>query len=173
MSDSVRPHRQQPARLPRPWDSPGKNAGVGCHFLIQCMEMKSGSEVAQSCPTPSDPMDCCLPGSSVHGIFQARALEWVPLPSPMACHIWPLLCWCIFFLWASQMVLVAKNSPTNAGGIRVRSLGWEDPWRRAQQSTPVFLPGESHGQRSLVGYSSQVCKESDWSNLDYMHFLLY
>ena len=79
MSDSVRPHRRQPTRLPRPWDSPGKNTGVGCHFLLQCMIVKSESEGAQSCPTLSDPMDCSPPGSSVHGIFQAGALEWVPL----------------------------------------------------------------------------------------------
>ena len=76
MSDSVRPHKRQPTRLSRPWDSPGKNTGVGFHFLLQCMKVKSESEVAQSCPTPSDPMDCSLPGSSVHGIFQARVLEW-------------------------------------------------------------------------------------------------
>ena len=122
MSDSVRPHRQQPTRLPCPWDSPGKNSGVGCHFLLQCMQVKSESEVtlvcsklwllpvglaspwldrkmhprsnfyswlhifrassesesevAQSCPTLSDPMDCSLPGSPIHGIFQARVLEW-------------------------------------------------------------------------------------------------
>ena len=76
MSNSVRPQRPQPTRLPRPWDSPGKNTGVGCHFLLQCMKVKSESEVAQSCPTPSDPMDCSLPGSSIHGIFQARVLEW-------------------------------------------------------------------------------------------------
>ena len=76
MSDSVRPHRRQPARLRRPWDSPGKNPGVGCHFLLQCMKVKSESEVTQSCLTPSDPMDCSPPGSSVHGIFQAMALEW-------------------------------------------------------------------------------------------------
>ena len=82
MSDSLRPHRQQPTRLPRPWDSPGKNTGVGCHFLLQCMKVKSESEVAQSCPILCDPMDCSLPGSSIHGIFQARVLEWVPLPSP-------------------------------------------------------------------------------------------
>ena len=74
MSKSVRPHRRQPTRLPRPWDSPGKNTGVGCHFLLQCMKVKSESEVTQSCPTLSDPMDCSLPGSSVHGIFQARVL---------------------------------------------------------------------------------------------------
>ena len=70
------PQRRQPTRLPCPWDSPGKNTGVGFHFLLQCMKVKSESEVAQSCPTPSDPMDCSPPGSSVHGIFQARVLEW-------------------------------------------------------------------------------------------------
>ena len=76
MSDSARPHRRKPTRLPRPWDSPGKNTGVGCHFLLQCMKVKSASEVPQSCPTLSDPMDCSLPGFSVHGIVQARVLEW-------------------------------------------------------------------------------------------------
>ena len=76
MSDSVGPHRQQPTRLPRPWDSPGKNTGVGCHFLLQRMKVKSENEVALSCLTLSDPMDCSLPGSSAHGIFQARVLEW-------------------------------------------------------------------------------------------------
>ena len=66
-------------QAPRPWDSPGKNTGVGCHFLLQCMKVKSESEVAQSRPTPSDPMDYSLPGSSVYGIFQARVLEWVAI----------------------------------------------------------------------------------------------
>ena len=74
MSDSVRPHRRQPTRFPCPWGSPGKNTGVGCHFLLQCVKVKSEGEVAQSCLTLSDPMDCSLPGSSVHGIFQARVL---------------------------------------------------------------------------------------------------
>ena len=69
VSASVRPHRRQPTRLPRPWDSPGKSTWVGCHFLLQCMKVKSKSEVAQSCPTLSDLMDCSLAGSSVHGIF--------------------------------------------------------------------------------------------------------
>ena len=78
MSDSERPQRWQPIRLPCPWDSPGKNTGVGCHFLLQCMKMKVKSlSLAQSCLTFSDTMDCSLPGSSVHGIFQARILEWV------------------------------------------------------------------------------------------------
>ena len=76
MSDCVRPHRQQPTRLPCPWDSPGKNTGVGCHFLLQCMKVKRENEVAQSCLTLSYAMDCSLPGSSIHGIFQARVLEW-------------------------------------------------------------------------------------------------
>ena len=81
MADSVRPHRWQPTRLPCPWDSPGKNTGVDCHFLLQCMKVKSESEVAYSCPTLSDPMDCSLPGSSVHGILQARVRSGVPLSS--------------------------------------------------------------------------------------------
>ena len=73
------PHRRQPNRLPHPWYSPGKNTGVGCHFLLQCMKVKSESEVTQSCPTLSDPMDCCLPGFCAHGIFQARVPEWVAI----------------------------------------------------------------------------------------------
>ena len=76
MSDSVRPHRRQPTRLHRPWDSPGKNTGVSCHVLFQCMKVKSKSEVFQSCPTLHNPMECSLPGSSAHGISQARVLEW-------------------------------------------------------------------------------------------------
>ena len=79
VSDSVWPHRRQPTRLPRPGDYPGKNAGVGCHFLLQCMKVKSEREVAQSCPTLRDPMNGSLPGSTIHGIFQARVLEWVAI----------------------------------------------------------------------------------------------
>ena len=76
MSNSVWPHRRQPTRLPRPWDSPGKNTGVGCHFLLQCMKVKSKIEASQSCQTLCNPIDCSPPGSSIHGIFQARVLEW-------------------------------------------------------------------------------------------------
>ena len=82
MSDSVGPHRQRPTRLRRPWDSPGKNTGVGCHFLLQCMKVKTENEVTQSSPTLRDPMDCSLPGSSIHGIFQQEYWSGVPLPSP-------------------------------------------------------------------------------------------
>ena len=85
MSDSVRPHRRQPTRLPRPWDSPGKNTGVGCHFLLRCMKVKSESEVAQSCLTLHDLMDCSLPGSSLHGILQASVLEWVATAFSVIC----------------------------------------------------------------------------------------
>ena len=75
---TLQPHRQQPTKLPRSWDSLGKNTGVGCHFLLQCMKVKSESEVFLSCLTLSNPMgaNCSPPGSSVHGIFQARVLEW-------------------------------------------------------------------------------------------------
>ena len=73
------PHRQQPTRLPCPWDSPDNNTGLGCHFLLQCMKVKSEREVAQSCLTHHNPMDHNLPGSSVHGIFQAIVLEWIAI----------------------------------------------------------------------------------------------
>ena len=82
MSDSVRPHRWQPTRLPHPCDSPGKNTGAGCHFLLQCMKVKSESEVTQSCPTLSDPMDCSPPGSSIHGFSRQEYWSGMPLPSP-------------------------------------------------------------------------------------------
>ena len=105
VSDSVRPHRRQPTRLCRPWDSPGKNSGVGCHFLPQCIKVKSESEVTESCPTRSNPMDCSPPGSSVHGIFQARVLEWVAITFSgskgylVLTHYQPL--------WASDQLLPA------------------------------------------------------------------
>ena len=86
MSNSVQPHRWQPTRLPHPWDSPGKNTGVGCHFLLQCMKVKSESEVAQSCPTLSYSMDCSLPGFSTHGIFHATVLAWVAIATAGHTH---------------------------------------------------------------------------------------
>ena len=86
-NDSVRPHRRQPTRLRRPWDSPGKNTGVGCHFLLQCMKVKSEIEAAQSCLTLSDPMDCSLPGSSTVGFPRQEYWNGLPLPSPLLRHI--------------------------------------------------------------------------------------
>ena len=73
------PHGLQPTRLPCPWDSPGNNTGVGCHFLLQCRKVESESEVAESCPTLCDPIDGSPPGSPVPGILQARTLEWVAI----------------------------------------------------------------------------------------------
>ena len=90
---SVRPHRRQPTRLSRPRDSPGKNTGVGCHFLLQCMKVKSQSEVSQSCPTPSDPVDCNLPGSSIHAAFPARVLEWVAIAFSVQLPTQPTQTW--------------------------------------------------------------------------------
>ena len=118
MPDSVRPHRQ-PTRLPRPWDSPGKNTGVGCYFLLQCMKVKSESEVTQSCPTLSDLMDCSPPGSSDHGIFQARVLEWVPLPSPTEVTEQRLnqikVCFLFFNFLAALHGMWDLSSPTRDG----------------------------------------------------------
>ena len=93
MSDSVQPHRQQPTRLLCPWDSPGKNTGVGCHFRLQCMKVESESEVAHLCLTLSDPMDCSLPDSSIHGIFRATVLEWgaIAFSLPRSKHL--LISW--------------------------------------------------------------------------------
>ena len=83
MSDSVRPHRRQPTRLPRPLDSLGKNTGVGCHFLLQCMKVESESEVTHSCQTLRDPVDCSLPGSSFHGVSKHKSWSGLPFPSPV------------------------------------------------------------------------------------------
>ena len=105
MSDTVRPHRQQPTRLTHPWDSPGKNTGVGCHFLLQCMKVKNESEVAQSCLTLRDPMDCSLPGSSIHGIFQARVLEWVTISFSNK-KIWVPKNWCFGTLMWRRLLRV-------------------------------------------------------------------
>ena len=150
----MQPQRQQPTRLPRPWDSPGKNTGVGCRFLLQCVKVKTESEVAQSCPTLCDPMDCRLPGSSIHGIFQARVLEW----GAIAFCIGRFISLCLPLSRAPQVVLVVKNPPANANGFNpwLRKI-----WRRKRQPTPVFLPGECQRQGSLVGCCLWGCTESD------------
>ena len=83
MSDSVRPQRWQPTRLPRPWDSPGKNTGVGCHFLLQCMKVKSESEVAQSCPTLSNPWTAAHQAPPSMGFSRQEYWSGVPSPSPI------------------------------------------------------------------------------------------
>ena len=113
MSDSVRPHRRQPTRLLHPWDSPGKNTGVGCHFLLPCMKMKRESEVTQWCLTCSDPMYCSLPGSSTHGIFQARVLEWVALAFS-----------------ARRNLLISKDTAERTQDIGRREHSNKEPWIR-------------------------------------------
>ena len=139
MSDSVRPHRQQPTRLPRPWDSPGKNTGVGCHFLLQCMKVKSESEVDQSCPTLSDPMDCSLPGSSIHGIFQARVLEW------------GAIAFSVSFPWSPLNCILCKSSSLTyshdlTGSYLDKTASYRDCKSKAQSEIRPKCPGSGHNQ---------------------------
>ena len=134
MSDSVWTHRRQPTRLPSPWDSPGKNTGVGCHFLLQCMKVKSEREVSQSCLTLSNPMDCSPPGSSVHGILQARVLEW----GAIAFSTWNLYnviyqC-CLNKNKQSQKIQQQDNYPSSPSGMFFSTLLIESRW------APVLEP---------------------------------
>ena len=103
----VWPHRWQPTRLPCPRGSPGKNTGVGCHFLLQCMKVKSESEVTQLYPTLSNPMDCSLPGSSIHGIFQARILEWGTIAFSSLC-LYTSTFYGFLFMWTPNQMLSLK-----------------------------------------------------------------
>ena len=144
MSYSVWPHRRQPTGLPRPWDSPGKNTGVGCHFLFQCMKVKSESVVVQSCQTPSNPMDCSLPGSSAHGIFQARVLEWGAIAfSIRKTNSGRLL--------GLPRRLSGKECTCQCRRPRFNPWVRKISWRRKWQPIPVFFPGEFPGQRSQAG----------------------
>ena len=160
--------------------SPGKNTGVGCHFLLQCMKVKSQSEVAQSCLTLSDLMDCSPPGSSVHGIFQARVLEWVAIAFSNI-----LLRRCVFCCFQTEFyrTLTTCCSDTKSAstyclklfllnvnfGTTAKAPDWSllaihskvINGRRQWQPTPVLLPRESHGWRSLVGFSPWGREESD------------
>ena len=111
MSDSMWPHRRQPTRLPHPWDSPGGNTGVGCHFLLQCVKVKSESKVAQSCPTLSEPMDCSPPGSSIHGTFQARGLEWGAIAFSRGGWEGPPIAW---IQLTGQLVFISSQLPPPA-----------------------------------------------------------
>ena len=123
VSDSVRPHRRQPTRLLCLWESPGKNTGVGCHFLLQCMKVKYKSEVTQSCPTLSDPMDCSLPGSSVHGIFQARVLEWGAIAFSICVYIY--MCVCVYtyiFLSCNASLYSRRKQLPNLLGLKQRFI---------------------------------------------------
>ena len=153
MSNSVRPHRQQPTRLPCPWDSPGKSTGVGCHFLLQCMKVKSESEVAQSCPTLSNPMDCSPPGSSVYGIFQARVLEWSAIA--------------FSGLWLPNVKrrLIGKGPEAGIDWGQEKKPATEDEmvgWHHGLDGHELEqTSGDSGGQRSLVCRNPRACKELD------------
>ena len=154
MSDSVRPQRRQPTRLPRPWDSPGKNTGVGCHFLLQYMKVKSESEVAQSCLTLSDPTDCSPPGSSIHGIFQARVLEWGSralyffLPWPPA----PLSTWCCQNTCDPSSCTTPPMALTRAN---------PSPSGQPQEQTPVDDPHAEVEVKPQLKPRGSVVKEED------------
>ena len=139
MSDSVRPQRPQPTRLPCPWDSPGKNTGVGCQFLLQCMKVKCESEVAQSCPTLSNPMDYSLPGFSVHGIFQARILEWGAI---VFSKIYLSICHQSFIIhcgeWKSW--LKAQHSENKDHGVRPHHF-MGNRWGNSGNSVRLYILG--------------------------------
>ena len=134
MSDSVQPHRWQPTRLLRPWDSPGKNTGVGCHFLLQSMKVKSESEVTQSCPNLIDPMDCSLPGSPVHGIFQAKVLR---------SELKNYTITSVALYWFSQVTSESESHSVMSNSLRPHGL--HSPWDSPGQNTGVgslsLLPG--------------------------------
>ena len=137
MSDSVWPQRRQPTRLPRPWDPPGKNTGVSCHFLLQCMKVESEREVTQLCPTLRDPMDCSLLGSSIHGIFQARVLEWGAI-IPLIASFFP------------KVLLVFPTVPVASDPISITSLLtlYQDFWPDPLHVTFPFLE---------VGWNGILC----------------
>ena len=126
-------------QAPHPWDSPGKNTGVGCHFLLQCTKVKNESEVAQLCLTLSDPMDCSLPGSSVHGIFQARVLEWGAIP------LWgstKMFCLVLFFV--SKHYQYGKWSVSHS----VMSDSWSS---HSREPALLFCLWNSPGKNTGVG----------------------
>ena len=139
----MRPHRWQPTRLPRLWDFPGKNIGVGCHFLLQCMKVKSEGEVAQSCSTLSDPMDCSLPGSSVHGFSRQEYWSGVPLPSLKN--------------YLSDNINLFCKINHNPIITEIKNTLWRRKW----QPTPVFLPGNPVDGRAWWATVHGVPKELD------------
>ena len=174
------PHRPQPTGLFCPWDSPGKNTGVGYHFLFQCMKVKSESELSQSCLTLSDPMVWSLPGSSVHGIFQARVLEWGAK--------WRSLSHVRFFVtpWSIQSMEFSRPRPEYWSGypfpsprdlpnpgIEPRSPTLQaDPLPAEPQGKPIYifhtLPNAGNDEQwrkrleKYDTYPQRVCKNINW-----------
>ena len=154
-------------QAPHPWDSPGKNTGVGCHFLLQCMKVKSESEVTQLCPTLRDPMDCSLPGSSIHGIFQARVLEWgaIAFSNNKSNDKQKLKSKKLIqhgVRNGSSSDVLSSQLSTLGSAVWILVLPLSIWWRRQWHPTPIlFLPGKSHGRRSLVGCSPGGPEELD------------
>ena len=156
MFHSVWPHRRQPTRLPRPRDSPVNNTGVGCHFLLQCMKVKCESEVAKSCPTLSNPMDCSLPGSSVHGIFQAGVLEWAATghraPSSNGYHghaVSHRKTRCVFFKpWGSNLSQLFR---IQFKGVRLELLAPILSWRIPDKPPRWKVVVESQEDTGILG----------------------
>ena len=178
MSDSVRSHRQQPTRLPRLWDSPGKNTGVDCHFLLQCMKVKSESEVAQLCLTLHDPTDCSLPGSSDHGIFQARVLEWGAIAFSdeqsqwrsiefqlSYLKSWKMILWKCYTLYASKFGKLSSGHRTGKGQFSFQSQREEMP-KNAQTS------GQFHSSHMLVKWCLKFSKPG-FSNMWTVNFQMF
>ena len=153
MSDSLRPHRQQPTRLPRPWNSPGKSTGVGCHFLLQCMKVKSLSRV-QLLATPWTP---ALQAPPPMGFSRQEYWSGAPLPSP------PTTCYSILNLSlavACFRVILLRNQLQDLGQEEATHVFFllcvrlmTSTQRRHWHPTPVLLPGKSHGWKRLVGCS--------------------
>ena len=141
VSDSVRPQRRQPTRLPHPWDSPGKNTEVGCHYLLQYMKVKSESEITQSCPTTNDPVDCSLPGSSVHGICQTRVLEWGAIA---------------FSIWHTNK-LQLRMYPRVKLLIKNRFMSRFSSY--CQTVSQSYLNSNSHQQYTRVPVAPQTCQQ--------------
>ena len=147
MSNSVTPHRRQPTRLPRPRDSPGKNTGVGCHFLLQCMKAKSESEVTQLCLTPRDPMDRSPPGSPIHGIFQARVLEWGAIAFSNCLDVQKPRLYIV-----PMNVSMMTDSHTSDTSIRVYLRGLESPPHWLCNPLASILRCSQFGGFNLVEY---------------------
>ena len=131
-----------PTRLPCPWDSPGKNTGVGCHFLLQCMKVKSESEAAQSCLTLSDPMDCSLPGSSIHGILQARVGCHALLQGTFLTQGLKLYLLCLLHWQVGSLPLSSPGKPR----VSLWKLKYylEQVEREKKQKKLVTVVGEGH-----------------------------
>ena len=161
MSDSVRPHRWQPTRLSHPWDSPGKNTGVGCHFLLQCMKVKSESEVAQVCPTLSDPMDCSPPGSPSMGFSRQEYWSGVPLPSlnmlsRLVITFLPRSK-CLFISWLQSPSAVILEPPKNKVWHYFHCFPIYFPWSDGTRCHDLHVQMHSHSLMLLSWQEKLNC----------------